>query len=131
MSQTHSLAHSLTGRLAVSTIYPLFGDQFRRSLRFCHLIFDKEVISGGCRSEYVRYRWGFWILIAIRVDILWSLLTLFLHNMQLAKNFLGGLQPIIFQGRWPTDTAENLWWISNTSQIYFFLQARTIFALFC
>ncbi len=50
MSQTHSRTKE--------TISPLFVDQFGRYLRFCHLEFDKEAISDGCRSENARYRWG-------------------------------------------------------------------------
>ena len=44
--------------LALSTISPLFVYQFRRTLRFCHLEFDTDAISDGCRRENARYRWG-------------------------------------------------------------------------
>ena len=44
MSQTHSLTKS---RLALLTISPLFVDGYERSLRFCHIEFDKEAISDG------------------------------------------------------------------------------------
>ncbi len=37
------------------TIYPLFVDRFGRSLRVCHIEFDKEAISDGCRSENAWY----------------------------------------------------------------------------
>ena len=47
-----SHTHSLTLRLASSTKYLLFG----RSLRLCHLEFDKEAISDCCRSLTGRYR---------------------------------------------------------------------------
>ena len=47
MSQTPSVTHSLTERLALSAIYLLFVDRFRRSLLFCHLKFNKEAISDG------------------------------------------------------------------------------------
>ena len=43
MSQTHSL----TGRLAISAISPLFVNRNERSLRFCNLEFDEEAISDG------------------------------------------------------------------------------------
>ncbi len=53
----HSLAH---GRLAFSTISPLFVDQFGRSLRFCYLEFNKEAISDGFMSYSFVFRgvWG-------------------------------------------------------------------------
>ncbi len=38
----------MTSRLAFSTIYPLFMDQYGRSLQFCHIKIDKEAISDGC-----------------------------------------------------------------------------------
>ncbi len=50
MSQTHSVTPSFPGRLAISDISPLFVDRFGRSLRFCHLEFDKEAIYDE-RSE--------------------------------------------------------------------------------
>ena len=50
MSQTHSDTH---GRLAFSTIPPLFVDRFFRFPRFCYLEFDKEAISDGMRRDYV------------------------------------------------------------------------------
>ena len=40
MSQTHTVTHSLTRRLAISAISPLFVVRLGRSLRFCHLEFD-------------------------------------------------------------------------------------------
>ena len=62
-SVTDSLVPSLThSHLAFSAKSSLFVVRFGRSLRFCHLGFDKEAISDGCRSEIVRYRWGVWIL---------------------------------------------------------------------
>ena len=56
MSETNSLtpSHSysvLTGRLAISTIYPLFVEQFGRSLWFCHLEYDKKAIYDGQMSK--------------------------------------------------------------------------------
>ena len=47
------------GSLAITSISPLFVDRFRRSLRFCHIEFEKEAISDRCRIENARYRWGF------------------------------------------------------------------------
>ncbi len=41
---TQSLAYK---RLSFSSIYPLFVNRFRRSLRFRHLEFDNEIISEG------------------------------------------------------------------------------------
>ena len=38
---------SLTSRLAISTISPLFVDRFGRSLRVFHLKFDREAIYDG------------------------------------------------------------------------------------
>ncbi len=46
---TDSLHNSLTGRLMVLDITPLFMDQFGRSSRFCHREFNKEAISDGYR----------------------------------------------------------------------------------
>ena len=40
-----------TERLAVSVLPSLFVDRFGSSLRFCHIEFDKEVISDGSGSE--------------------------------------------------------------------------------
>ncbi len=41
----------------------VFVDRFRRrSLRFCHIGFDKKAISDGCRSEKSSISWGFRIL---------------------------------------------------------------------
>ena len=34
----------------------LFVNRFGRSLHFCHVEFDKEAISDGCRSKKVRYQ---------------------------------------------------------------------------
>ena len=45
VSQSHSVPHSLTGRLAFMSISPLFVDRFGSSLRFSHLEFDREAIS--------------------------------------------------------------------------------------
>ncbi len=53
----HSHNVPLTSRLAFSSISQLFADQFKRSLRFCYLEFDKEAISDGRRSKKARYRW--------------------------------------------------------------------------
>ena len=39
-----------TSNLALSTIYPLFIDQFERSLQFCPLEFDEDAISDGWRG---------------------------------------------------------------------------------
>ncbi len=39
---TVSFPHSLTGRLALATLSPLFVDLYRRSSRFCYLEFDKK-----------------------------------------------------------------------------------------
>ena len=41
---TDSFHHSLTARLALSAMSPLFFDQFGR---FCHLKFDKEAFSSA------------------------------------------------------------------------------------
>ena len=77
---THSLTRtpSLTGRLAISDISPLFVDRSGRSLRVCHLEYVKEAISECCRSRKTRVRWGVfkfkWIQSA---KLLWSLWTLF------------------------------------------------------
>ncbi len=55
MNVTHSLT---TLRLALSTIPPLFTlDPFGRYSRFCHIDFDKEVISDYYGSVNGRYRW--------------------------------------------------------------------------
>ncbi len=59
---TDSLPHSLMGRLAISTISPLFVDRFWRSLRFCYLKFNKEALSDGCRVKTQGIGEGFWIL---------------------------------------------------------------------
>ncbi len=45
LHRCYRLTYSLTGRLAVSAISPLFVVRFGRSLRFNHLEFDKEAIS--------------------------------------------------------------------------------------
>ena len=42
MSKTHTV--TLTGRIAISAISPLFLDRFGRSLQFYHLEFYKEAI---------------------------------------------------------------------------------------
>ena len=55
MSQTH-FHHLFTGRLALSAMYPLFLGRFRRSLRFRHLEFDKEVISDGFMAQFRVFR---------------------------------------------------------------------------
>ena len=55
-----SQIHSLTGRLSISSITPLFVARFKRSLRLCHLEFDKEASSNGCRRTGIGG--GFWIL---------------------------------------------------------------------
>ncbi len=55
MSQTPSLTH---GKFSFSAIFSLFVDRFGRSLRFCHLEFDKEANSNVYKSESARYRWG-------------------------------------------------------------------------
>ncbi len=44
------------GRLAFSTIYPLFVDRFGRSLWFCHLDFDEEAIYGGFMAHSCVFR---------------------------------------------------------------------------
>ena len=44
---TDSPPQSLTSRLALSIISLLFVDRFGRSVRFCHLEFDKEDIYDG------------------------------------------------------------------------------------
>ena len=54
MSQNYSVTQSLTGRLAISAISPLFEDRFGRSLQFCHLQFDKESIYDG-KSEKMSF----------------------------------------------------------------------------
>ncbi len=41
-------------RLAVSAIFPLFVNQFGRSLRFYHLELDKKAIFDGCMIENAR-----------------------------------------------------------------------------
>ncbi len=50
--------YSLTPRLALSTINPVFDDKLEHSLWFSPLEFGKEAIYDGCRSENVRYGWG-------------------------------------------------------------------------
>ncbi len=52
MSQTHSL----TGRLAVSAISPLFVIRFLRSLRVCHLEYVKEAILVGFMAHSRGFR---------------------------------------------------------------------------
>ena len=47
-----SQIESLTYCLALSFISWLFGDQFGRSLQFCHLEFDKKAISGGFMEHF-------------------------------------------------------------------------------
>ena len=37
--------------LGKRVIFPLFVDRFGRSLRFCHLEFDKEAITDGFKSH--------------------------------------------------------------------------------
>ncbi len=64
-----SHAHYLTGRLAISAIYQLFGDRTGRFLRYCHLKFDKEVISDGFKAHSRVFRGGGLILVA---ELLWS-----------------------------------------------------------
>ena len=55
---------SLTDSLTNNVIFICFGyisvvyGSIGRSLRFCHLEFDKNVNSDGCRSENVWYLWG-------------------------------------------------------------------------
>ncbi len=44
IDDTDSLTYSY---LAFSIISPLFVERFERSLRFCHLEFDKKAISDG------------------------------------------------------------------------------------
>ena len=48
MSQTHSL----TGRLAILALSPLFMVRFGRSSRFFYLEFDKETISDGFMAHF-------------------------------------------------------------------------------
>ena len=55
MSQTHSL----TGRLAILAISPLFVDRFGRSLLFCHLEFDEEAMYDDLRSEKAALLWSY------------------------------------------------------------------------
>ena len=56
MSQSHSLTHVTFSFFDhVSVVNGRFG----RSLRFCDLKFNKEVIYDGCRSENSRYQWLF------------------------------------------------------------------------
>ena len=52
---TDSLRPPLMGRLAVSTISPLFVIRFRRSLQFCHLKVPKEAISDDFMAQF---SWG-------------------------------------------------------------------------
>ncbi len=48
MNITDLLSQSLTtSRFALSTIFAMNVDRFGRSLRFCHLEFDMEVIIAG------------------------------------------------------------------------------------
>ena len=53
---THSVKPSLAGRLAISALSPLFVNRFGRSLRFCHLEFNKKAISDSHMSKNTRYR---------------------------------------------------------------------------
>ncbi len=46
------------GRLAFLTLFLVFLNRFGRSVRFCNLEIDKEVISDGYRSENAWYRLG-------------------------------------------------------------------------
>ncbi len=46
---------SLKGRSALSAIYQLFVDRFRRSLRVCHLEFDEEAISNGFMAHSISW----------------------------------------------------------------------------
>ncbi len=39
-------------------ISSVFMDRFEHSFRFCHLEFEKEPISDGCRSENGQFLWG-------------------------------------------------------------------------
>ncbi len=60
-----SLKDSLTDNVTFSCSVHIFVvvDRFERSLRFCHLEFDKkEAISDGCRSENLGIGRRFWIL---------------------------------------------------------------------
>ncbi len=41
----------MMSRFAYSTVSPLLVDRCGRSLQFCHLEFDKEVISDGCNMK--------------------------------------------------------------------------------
>ncbi len=56
MDVTDSLSHSLTGRLAFSSISQLFVDRNGRSLHFCHKEFDKEAISDGFMTHFCVFR---------------------------------------------------------------------------
>ncbi len=74
MSQIYSVSHSLTVSLAFSAISLLFVIRFGRSLRFCHLKFDKEAIYNGCRNKNLGF--GGWVLNFkwfYRLELLWSL----------------------------------------------------------
>ena len=54
MSKTHSRRHVYLNRPYLCC--------FGCILRFCHLQFDKEAISKGCRIKNAHYGWGFRIL---------------------------------------------------------------------
>ncbi len=43
--------------MALSAIFLLFVDRFKRSVRFCHTEFVKEAISDGSRSENAQNQW--------------------------------------------------------------------------
>ncbi len=48
---------TLTRRLAISYISPLFVERLGRSLRFCHLEFKKEAIYDSRKKKKTRYIW--------------------------------------------------------------------------
>ncbi len=54
-SLNHNVTHSFFDHIS-----HVCDDRFGRSLRFCHLEFDKEAIYDGCKSKNARYQW--WVL---------------------------------------------------------------------
>ena len=73
-------------------------DRFARSLRFCHLEFDKEAIFDCCRSENSRYRLGFLILSDFR-----------------EMSFCSPCEPRLIQNLHEVGSDEHFSAISNTS----------------
>ncbi len=58
---SHSLTPSLTWRLSLSAISPLFLGRLGHFLRFCHLEYNDEVLSDGFMEHSRVFRGGGWI----------------------------------------------------------------------